>query len=191
MKKYILITLMLVLVLSLTAQGMKMHATSKKHCGEYPKMMQKRGSHGGAMMQRMLNTLDLNEKQQAKIEKLHMDHKKAEIDVDAKLKKLRIDKMAAMKNSDTKALNANIEATGALRMKKEKMKVKIMDDVKKLLNKEQLAKFQKLHAAGGRMKTHGDGMKKHGKEKHHGDEKCDHEDCDGKGGCGEEECDGK
>ncbi|MDA3838597.1 MAG: Spy/CpxP family protein refolding chaperone [Candidatus Delongbacteria bacterium] len=100
---------------------------------------------------RLKEMLNLTDQQVEKMHDIKIKYDKKEIDLNATSKKLRIDKKEAMKDMEfTKAKKITNELSD-IRAKMQIMDIDQKQDISKLLNKEQIEKFKKLHMMQNKM----------------------------------------
>lgn len=95
--------------------------------------------------------LDLDEKQEKKVDKLHKDLEKTllPMNADMKVKEAELDKLLIAAKPSKSAINQKIDEIGALEVKMQKEKVGHRLAVRALLNEDQKLKFDKMGGCCG------------------------------------------
>ena len=93
----------------------------------------------------LIEELDLTDEQVEKMQKVRVKYDKKEIDLHANSKKLNIDREEAMKDMDYPKAKKLIIKISKIKTDIQLMHIDHKEEISKLLNKEQLEKFRKLH----------------------------------------------
>lgn len=148
MKKTVLIVLTLLVISVLAAQGMQQRRNmdcEKHQKGGMERMERGRnGHHGGMMMMRIMNQLELTEDQKDKLEDLRVTNQKSNIAAKAEIDAKEVDANVAKKDMNFKNMK---KITSEIADLKEKMKLKNIDHMEKcwnILTTEQQEEAKKL-----------------------------------------------